>query len=399
MILFLPFGAASGFASVTLGFIGKEHGLSDGQVAALAAAALVPNVWKLLWAPVADTTLTRRRWYLGSSVVAALTLASLGLVPIEPETVHRLEVLIIVNGVAVTFLGMTVDALVALCTPIETRGRAAGWLQAGNLGGSGIGGGAGLWLATRVGIRPAAALVGAALLCCALALLWVPEPARERHAGGLRRALVEVARDVWRTILTRRSGVLALLLCLLPVGSAAASALFSAIAGRWSTPADAVALYTGLLGGVAAALGCLAGGRLSDAMDRKAAYALTGLFLAAVAVGMWAAPRNQAAYAGFTLAYQFGAGVSYGAFTGFVLEAIGHGAVATKYNALASVSNVPIYLMTRLDGWASDRFGAGPMLLVDAATEVLGAVAFMALSLLLVGRVARRRDEAPDAVR
>ena len=47
------------------------------------------------------------------------------------------------------------------------------------------------------------------------------------------------------------------------------------------------------------------------------------------------APQSPTMYAVFTLAYQFGGGVAYGTFTGFVLDVIGKGAAATKYNALA----------------------------------------------------------------
>ena len=95
------------------------------------------------------------------------------------------------------------------------------------------------------------------------------------------------------------------------------------MADRWQTSADAVALYTGLLAGIVSAVGCMAGGWLSDSIDRKVAYAISGIFLAIVAVAMYLGPRNAAGYGIFTLSYQFGSGVAYGAFTGFVLEAIG----------------------------------------------------------------------------
>jgi MFS family permease len=189
---------------------------------------------------------------------------------------------------------------------------------------------------------------------------------------------------LWDTIIRSRTGLLAMILCFLPIGSAAASGLFAAIAERWNTPADSVALYTGILAGLVSAVGCLAGGWLSDQMDRKRAYAVTGIFLAIVAIAMALGPHNEAGYAIFTLAYQFGSGLAYGAFTGFVLEAIGRGAVATKYNALASLSNVPIWYMTELDGRASERWGPDAMLFVDAATEVVGVVIFLTAAWLLL---------------
>jgi MFS transporter, PAT family, beta-lactamase induction signal transducer AmpG len=221
------------------------------------------------------------------------------------------------------------------------------------------------------------------LLTCSIALRYVPEPARISRAS-LIGNLGAVIADLKDTILQTRVGLLAMLLCLLPTGAAAAAGLFSAMADRWHTSADKVALYTGLLGGIVSAVGCLAGGALSDRFDRKTAYALSGIFLAIVAVGMYLGPRNELGYGVFTLLYQFGAGVSYGAFTGFVLEAIGRGAAATKYNALASLSNIPIWYMTELDGRVSESHGVNAMLFVDAGSKVIGAAVFLALAFVLL---------------
>ena len=225
---------------------------------------------------------------------------------------------------------------------------------------------------------------------CSISLLRVPESKRVSHESALA-ALREVLTDLWRTILRSRTGLLAMILCFLPIGSAAASALFAAMADRWQTSADAVALYTGLLAGIVAAIGCMVGGWLSDVIDRKVAYAVSGCFLAIVAVAMFLGPRNQLGYGVFTLSYQFGSGLAYGAFTGFVLEAIGRGAAATKYNVLASLSNIPIWYMTQIDGWASERWSAGVMLLWDAASEVIGILIFMTAAYFLLGRT-RKRD-------
>jgi len=383
-VLFLPFGATSGYVSVTLAFVGRQRGLSDGAIAGLVATSTLPQVWKFFWAPIADMTWKRRSWHFFANLVSSATLVAVGLAPLGPGSVGSLKALILVNGLAVSFLGMATEGLLAHTATSEQRGRASGWFQAGNLGGVGIGGGLALALATRIGMAGAAVALCVGLLCCSLPLLRIGEPVREQR-GSAARAVSEVGRDLWRTVLASRTGVLALILCFLPVGAAAASSLFAAIADRWGTSSDTVALLTGLVAGVVSAAGCLAGGWLSDAMDRKVAYSLTGFGLAAVAAGMWVAPRTPVAFGAFTLLYNFCGGVAFGAFTGFALEVIGKGAAATKYNALASLSNLPIYYMTLVDGWASDRWGAGGMLLMDAATEIAGAVAFLGLAMALVG--------------
>ena len=53
----------------------------------------------------------------------------------------------LLSNLAVTFLAMAVESLMVYGTRAEQIGRASGWFQAGNLGGQGLGGGAGLWMA------------------------------------------------------------------------------------------------------------------------------------------------------------------------------------------------------------------------------------------------------------
>ena len=60
-----------------------------------------------------------------------------------------------------------------------------------------------------------------------------------------------------------------------------------------------------------------------------------------------------------------------------VLEAMGLGAAATKYNLFASLSNTPIAYMTLVDGWAHTQGGAGAMLQAEAAICLTGIVVFM----------------------
>src|SRR4029079_3732664 len=92
-------------------------------------------------------------------------------------------------------------------------------------------------------------------------------------AGNLKAVLA----DLKDTILQTRVGLLAMILCFLPTRAPAAAVLFAAMADRWSTSADRVALYTGLLAGIVSAIGCLAGGWLSARCARGTAPPLRAL--------------------------------------------------------------------------------------------------------------------------
>ena len=392
MFLVLPFGVLGGYVSVSLAYLLAKAGIPVGQVAALVAVSIIPHTWKFAWAPLVDTVLTRKTWYLLAAVLSAAGLWATAVLPIRASSLPLLTTVVLASNFAVTFLGMATDSLMAYGTPPDMKGRAGGWFQAGNLGGAALGGGAGLWLAQRLPTPGmAGGILAVACLLCALALFFVPEPKSTIRDERVLKTLGNVFKDLWGLAKTRL-GLGALFLCFLPIGSGAASNLWSAVAADWRASADTVALVTGVLGGILSAAGCLFGGWCCDRMDRKTAYVIYGGLQAACAIGMAFAPRTQAMYVVFTSLYALITGLTYAGFTAFVLEAMGTGAAATKYNVFASLSNTPIYYMTLIDGWAHTRWGASGMLNTEAAICLLGMVLFFAVVALLPRERPQSRD-------
>ncbi len=198
-VLILPFGATIGFVSVALAFLATRHGLTVQQGAELIAAGLFPNVWKFFWAPIADTTLSRKRWYGLSCVLCAAGMFAMAAVPLGPGTFLLTQAVIMITAVAATFLGFAVEAMVAHLTPPADRGRVSGWLQAGNLGGNGVGGGLGLWLLHTLPAPWQTGLVLAgATLACAAVLPLLPEVPAESRGTTMARAIRNVAADLRR---------------------------------------------------------------------------------------------------------------------------------------------------------------------------------------------------------
>ena len=382
MILIVPFGAMAGYLTVAVAFLLTRAGVPVGETAALVALSYVPHTWKFLWAPIADTTLTRKSWYMIAVLVSAAGIAAIGAIPATPTGLAMLSVVVFAANVAVTFLGMSVESLMAYGTPPDLKGRAAGWFQAGNLGGGGIGGGLGLWLAQKLP-HPwmSGSALGALCLLCMLALLFLDESKAAHLQGTLLERLKFVAVDLWH-VAKSRLGLLALILCFLPIGSGAASGLWSAVADDWRASASTVALVTGVGGGIVSAVGCLAGGWLCDHIDRKMAYTLYGVLQALSAVAMALSPRTEMTYIIYTTAYAFITGLTYAGFSAFVLEAMGMGAAATKYSVFASLSNTPIAYMTSVDGWAHGKWGPGGMLYAEAVSGTIGLVLFIGVMMV-----------------
>ncbi len=392
MFLIIPFGVVSGYVTVSLAYLLGKSGVPVGQVAALVAASVIPHTWKFAWAPLIDSVLTRKTWYVLASVSSAAGIVTIGAMPLGMHSLPTLTAAVLLANFAVTFLGMATDSLMAYGTPPELKGRAGGWFQAGSLGGCGLGGGAGLWLAGRfTNATTAVILAGACLVCC-FALFFVPEPVSTVREERLFKTLGNVFKDLWN-VARSRLGFLALFLCLLPIGSGAASNLWSAVAGDWHASADTVALVTGVLGGLLSAGGCLLGGWVCDRINRKSAYLIYGGLQALCALGMAAAPRTRWTYIIFTSLYAVILGLTYAGFTAFVLEAMGTGAAATKYNVFASLSNAPIYFMTLIDGWAHPRWGPAGMLETEAAICLLG----MALFVIFIAMVNRVKPQSLPA--
>jgi MFS family permease len=189
-----------------------------------------------------------------------------------------------------------------------------------------------------------------------------------------------------------------MLIAVSPVGASSINNLLNSLAGRWGItvqhplhlgslvlgPDDIVGLFNGLGGNLICSAGCMVGGLLADRMNRRLAYALAGALTALTGVAMALCPLEPWAYLSFGLAINFFVGITFAALTAFVLETIGKGAVATKYNIFASLANVAIGYMTKADGEALRRFGVRGMLLTDSA--LVGCGILLLVLLLLVAR-------------
>src|ERR1035437_3669578 len=277
MFLIIPFGVMSGYVSVTIAFLFTKAGISLVQVAPLIAMTLLPNILKFIWSPLVDTTLTVKTWYILSNIITAMGILLIGILPIRVESLTLMTFIVFLASFANTFLAMATESLVAYDTPDNLKGRASGWLQAGNLGGLGLGGGAGLWLAEKLpAVWMPGVVIAAACLLCTIGLFFLSEPKSPIREKSYIKTIGNLNKDIW-AVVKSRMGFLALFLCFLPIGSGAASNLWSAISKDWGASADIVALIVGVIGGILSAIGCLIGAWICDLMDRKRGYILFGM--------------------------------------------------------------------------------------------------------------------------
>ncbi|MEQ1503356.1 MAG: MFS transporter [Myxococcota bacterium] len=396
-VLYLPFGAMSGFVSVALVFLSSQNGLSVTEGSFLNGANLVSQWLKWTWAPVIDVTLTPKRWYVLGTTASALGVFLMSAVPMSHSTLGWLLAVIAIASLLNSIVGMSIEAMMAQTTVPEEQGRTSGWFQAGNLGGAGLGGGLGLQMLEGLPSPwMAGAVLGALFMLCNLMLFAVPELQIHRLAGGPAAAFRGVLDDL-RALGRTKGGLLAAVLCFLPLGTGAAQGTLTqgAVAAYWHAGSTEVAWVQGYTAAVVTAIGCGAGGLLCSRIHPRTAYAGIGLTLAGIAVGMAVGPATVTAYVVWNLVYAFGVGIAYAAFTAVVLNAIGAKSAATKYTLYASLSNFPIWWLGLLLGRVADLQGAPAMLITEAVLGVLAVVVLFAAT-KLVSRT-RLPDVAEDA--
>ena len=375
-LLILPFGIITGYITVTLAFLFTKEGISVEKVAALVAAGVLPHIFKFFWAPLLDSMLSLKKWYLIANIISAMGILATGIIPVKESSLPLFTLIVILSNFMITFLGMSNDGLMAHDVPDILKGRAAGYSQAGCLGGIGLGGGTGLWLAQRLPQEwMVTAILATTCLLYSFGLFFLKEPTSTIRDHRMINTYRNLVKDVYITLKTKM-GILAMLLCFLTLGTGAASNLWSAVAKDWNAGADTVALATGVMAGLLSAVGCLLGGWICDRMKRQNAYLLFGLLGALCAVGMAYSPKTERMYVIWTSLYAVITGLSYAGYGAFVLEAIGKGAAVTKYNIYSALSNSPIYLMIYIDGWAYTRWGARGMLNTEAVFVVLAVMLF-----------------------
>ena len=386
--LVLPYGISSGFVSITLPFILTRVGFSVALAASIVAIGVSANLWRFLWGPVADLTLTARRWYLLGLGTSAATLLLLAFVSLHQNAVAILMAVVFVSQVAGTLIVLPVGGLMAHTVAEGAKGRAAGWYQAGNLGGNGIGGGVGVWLASHFSKEIAGGGLAIAMLASAAAIYFVSDVRVVANE-----TLGERMRILWRDILSMVRAAIPLFTIVLvcsPIGASAMNNLWSAVASDWSVTADQVALVSGVLNGVVSAIGCVIGGWVADRVGRWWSYFGSGFLMALVAIIMAVTARTPNAFSVGVLAYALTCGMAYAAFSAIVLLAIGRGAASTKYATLSSLGNLPVVYMTASDGWVHDRFGTAWMLHSEALIAIICIV--LALAVLRWINPPRRSD-------
>ena len=374
--LMLPYGISGGFITVTLPFILVHQGFSVAGAAVITALGVSANIWRFLWSPLADLTLSLHKWYLIGTAFCALTLLLLCFISLNPDSKGILSVTVFLTQVAATCVALPVGGLMAQTVSNEYKGRAGGWNQAGNLGGCALGGGAGVWLTTHASFQLAVVILSLVMIGCCLALIFVP-PVYAEQGKSLPEGFKAIYSDLI-SLIHSPIAIYSIAVIITPIGIGACSHIWSSIAGDWQVNADGIALFTGTLNGIILAFGCMAGGWMADRFGRWNTFFGAGIAMAMITFTMSFLPQLPSTYKAGIMMYALVMGLNYASYSAIVLHAIGRGLASTKYALLSSVGNIPVVGMTAFVGWLHDARGVKDMLL----GETFIGIGFVIISVL-----------------
>lgn len=375
--LMLPSGISNGFVTIVMPFILTKNGFPLAFTAGIVAVGVSANLWRFLWGPVVDISLSLHKWFWIGIITCTASLLSLCFIPFSMKGAFLLSAIVFISQVAATLTLLPVNGIMAKGIVENKKGKASGWYQAGNLAGTGMGGGVGLWLATHYDIKIAGlVLVGASILF-SLFILLIRDIPHDKEESILRE-IKDLGKDIFAMLKVPVS-LYVMILFLMPIGTGAMANLWSAVAQDWKTDADTVVLVTGLLSGLVSAMGCVVGGIIADRWGVWVAYMGCGIVSAIVTLIMAALPLRPYMYIWGVLSYGFATGLIYAGFTAVILFAVGKKHVTTKFSLLASLGNVPVVYMTAFNGWVHDKYGSKTMLLTEAILGILAVLIFTAI--------------------
>lgn len=361
LFLVLPYGISSGFLAVTLPYLLVNNGFSVAEAAAITAIGLTANVWRFIWAPLADMSLSLHKWYLIGTGLCAIAFFMLSFTPVEKDSKTILTIIVLFLQMAATMVISPVGGFMAKTIREEMKGRAGGWYQAGNLGGAGIGGGAGVWLSVHFSYKIAVIIFALFVLACAFALYFLPQVYAEKGKR-LKEQFKMLFSDL-RYLIRSANAIFTTLIVLTPIGIGASSFMWSSVGDNWHVSAGTIALIAGTLNGIVCAAGSISGGFLADKAGRWTAFFGAGILMASVTLILSFSAYVPLSYIIGVLCYAFTFGMANAGFSAIILHAIGKGMASTKYALISSLGNIPSVYMTAFNGWMHDAYGIKYMLI------------------------------------
>lgn len=410
--LYLTEGIPLGFTATAVATQMRRQGVGVAEVGAFVAALYLPWAWKWAFGPFVDVISSdrwgrRRAWIVVAQVAMVATL--LAALPVDfASSIQLFTGIVLLHNVFAAIQDIAIDALAVNVLAEHERGLANGLMFGGAYLGQAIGGAGVLFLSAIMDFRLTflfvAGWIAAITLCVALPL----RERRERAAASAPRpSLRVVGARIWQFIVEAyraftgsRAALVGVVFALLPGGAYALGLALQANIAVELGMSDTSIGWLSLWSTILSALGCVAGGWLSDRFGRRrmlalylAGTALPTLFLAAAMQRLgWIMPVDPTAGGGTvapaelltifwtaTLSYAVIQGLMYGTRTALFMDITRPAVAATQFTAYMAMLNLVIAYSARWQGLAAESWGYPITLLLDG---VAGLVCIALLPLM-----------------
>ncbi len=402
--LYLTEGIPLGFTATAIATQMRRQGLGPAEIGAFVGSLYLPWAWKWAVGPIVDIFSSdrhgrRRTWIVAMQVMMVLTL--MAALPVHFTTQVKLfTFIILIHNMFGATQDVAIDALAVNVLAEKERGLANGLMFGGAYLGQAIGGSGVLYLTPLIGFNSTyffvAAVILSVTLTVALPMRERAAPPRESAQGPKGRAAwLEIRRfvvDSYRAFTGSRAAFLGVLFALLPGGAYALGlALQSNLAVELGLTDPQVATLN-LWSTVISALGCVAGGFMSDRFGRRRMLALffvgTALPTFYLAWVMqqhgWIMPvppdmANRPVPAAslvsmfwaMTITYSVFQGLMYGTRTALFMDVTTPKVAATQFTAYMAMLNLTISYSASWQGWAIEKWGYPLTLAVDGVAGLL----------------------------
>ncbi|MGE5610220.1 MAG: MFS transporter, partial [Bacillota bacterium] len=396
-LLYVTEGIPLGFTATAIVTRMRREGVGAKDIGFFFGAMYLPWAWKWLVGPVVDVVYSRRLGRRRGWILAMHLLMSIGLMAMMPIDFKGHIQLFTAAVMLVNLFSATqdvaIDALACGVLSQSERGLANGMMFAGAYVGQAVGGAGVLLLTDHLPFNTTFFLVAAAILSVTIFIV-LPmresaalEQAAEGPSGyrDISRVIGRYLVDAMRAFFGTRAALAGLAFALLPAGAYALSLALASILAVELGMSDKAIGYVTLVTSITSALGCVAGGYLSDRFGRRrmlAVYILTtAIPTIYLAVAMheqgWIMPRSagaikSAAPSGLIVAfwiasvvYAISQGLMYGTRTAAFMDICTPQVAATQFTAYMALLNVVISYSSSWQGWTIEHWGYPITLVLD----------------------------------
>jgi len=263
-----------GVIGLALGSSLVKAGVAVHQTAAIIAASNLAFTLEVTWAPIVDSSLTRRLWYVAGAGSVCIGLAWLIIAPWNAASVPLMTALAFASSSGAAIAAVAVKGIMAYDVPRARLGSASGFYAAGGTVAKAAAGAGTLWLLTHLSGRAPAASASIAIAVLAGAAILHVAPGRSPSLREFPARVGGALKDLWALLCTRE-GVMIAVLCVIPFGSGTEAGLIGAIAHEWAVSPDQLASFS-VLGAAAGIAGAIFFGWLSTRIGTWNTYVIVG---------------------------------------------------------------------------------------------------------------------------